>query len=418
MSVEPGAAGGEASDERRTIAALCVYCFMLLMSYGFARPSIESLYIDAHGSASLPYAWIGVAVAATVVTLLYGRAAGRMELTALFGRVIALTLGVLALLLVAVRLEVPGAVYLLYLWKDIYIVVLVEMFWTVANHHFELKSARWLYGFFLAMGALGGIVANASVGTVATQIGTENAPLLVFPLLAICGVMTRLMPPTHKDTGEKAPTDLLAGLRVIAKSRYLGLLLAVIATVQVVITLVDYQFNIIVEASYPDRDIRTGVVGGVYLYIEIASLTLQVTTGVIVRLLGVAGTLLAVPLLLGGAITAFVVAPRFLSMAVAKVASKALDYSLFRASKEMLYLPLTYAEQTQGKAVVDILTYRVAKGATSGLLLLLGALGATAMVSTYVALGLVGCWVALIIAIVGRYRQRMAEADAAPQGVA
>ncbi len=33
---------------------------------------------------------------------------------------------------------------------------------------------------------------------------------------------------------------------------------------------------------------------------------------------------------------------------------KALDYSLFRAGKEMLYLPLSYGEKTRGKALVDI----------------------------------------------------------------
>lgn len=398
-----------ARAEGRTIAVLCGYCFALLMSYGFARPSIESLYIDAYTSEGLPAAWIGVAIAATAVTAVYGRFAGRMELTALFGRVIAVVLVVLAALLAAVRLEVPGAVYLLYLWKDLYIVVLVEMFWTVANHHFELKRARWLYGFFCAMGALGGIVANGLVGRVATALGTESAPLLVFPLLGVCGLLTRWMPVTHKAPGERAPTDLLAGLRVIRRSGYLGLLLAVIAAVQVVVTLVDYQFNVVVEASYPDRDVRTGVVGQVYLYIEVVSFALQVGTGLVVRLLGVTGTLLAIPLVLGGTIAAFFAAPRFLTMAVAKVASKALDYSLFRAAKEMLYLPLDYAEQTQGKAVVDILTYRVAKGATSALLLGLAAVGAPAMAATGAALGLVGVWVALVGAIVRRYRQRMAE---------
>ncbi|MCB9527355.1 MAG: hypothetical protein H6703_09770 [Myxococcales bacterium] len=398
-----------ARAEGRTIAVLCGYCFALLMSYGFARPSIESLYVDAYTSEGLPAAWIGVAVAAAAVTAVYGRFAGRMELTALFGRVIAVVLVVLAALLAAVRFEVPGAVYLLYLWKDLYIVVLVEMFWTVANHHFELKRARWLYGFFCAMGALGGIVANGLVGRVATALGTESAPLLVFPLLGVCGLLTRWMPVTHKAAGERAPTDLLAGLRVIRRSGYLGLLLAVIAAVQVVVTLVDYQFNVVVEASYPDRDVRTGVVGQVYLYIEVASFALQVGTGLVVRLLGVTGTLLAIPLVLGGTIAAFFAAPRFLTMAVAKVASKALDYSVFRAAKEMLYLPLDYAEQTQGKAVVDILTYRVAKGATSALLLGLAAVGAPAMAATGAALVLVGVWVALVGAIVRRYRQRMAE---------
>lgn len=397
------------AEERRTIGALCAFCFALMLSYGFARPSVESLFVATYSSKALPYAWLGVAVAATLATAIYGRFAGRMELTALFGRVIALIGLLLGLLLGAVHLDTPGAPYLLYLWKDVYIVVLVEMFWTVANSHFRLKEARWLYGIFLACGAAGGIIANHFVGDVAEAIGTEATPLLVFPLLLVCIAATRMMPRTRKAPGEAASTDLLAGLRVIASSRYLGLLLGVIATVQVAVTLIDYQFNVLVEAAYPDKDVRTGVVGDVYFYIEIVSFALQVGAGVVLRALGVAGTLLAVPLLLGAAVTLFLVGPAFLTMAVAKVASKAMDYSIFRAAKEMLYLPLTYDERTQGKAVVDILTYRVAKGGTSFLVLGLNALGAPVMAASGVALGLIAAWVGLTVAIVRRYALRMAE---------
>lgn len=412
MTALEGEGPGDRS-EKVTIAALCVFCFALLCSYGFARPSVESLYVATYTSEALPYAWIGVAVLATVVTAIYGRYAGRMELTRLFGRVIGIILLLLAGALAAVHADAPGAPYVLYLWKDVYIVVLVEMFWTVANSHFRLGEARWLYGVFLACGAAGGMLANALVGPLAAQIGTEWAPLMVFPLLAVCFATTRLMPQTRKTSGEKPPTDLLAGLRVIAGSKYLGLLLAVIATVQVVVTLVDYQFNVLVEAAYPDKDVRTGVVGNVYFYIEVVSFSLQVGTGVVIRLLGVTGTLLAVPMLLGAAVTAFLFVPQFLTMAVAKVASKAMDYSVFRAAKEMLYLPLTYEERTQGKAVVDILTYRVAKGATSFLVLGLNAIGAPALAATGVAIGLTGGWVALTIAIIRRYTRRMDERAAA-----
>ena len=29
-----------------------------------------------------------------------------------------------------VKLEVPGAVFVLYIWKDIYIVLIIELFWS------------------------------------------------------------------------------------------------------------------------------------------------------------------------------------------------------------------------------------------------------------------------------------------------
>jgi ATP/ADP translocase len=76
------------------------------------------------------------------------------------------------------------------------------------------------------------------------------------------------------------------------------------------------------------------------------------------------------------------------------VGSKVFDYSLFRAAKEILYLPLSYAEKTEGKAVVDVLTYRVSKAGASLLLL---ALAASAVTPT--ALALLLAWLALTEAV-------------------
>ncbi|MCA9539119.1 MAG: hypothetical protein KC620_09560 [Myxococcales bacterium] len=393
-------------DRRRLIAGLCAFAFFLLGGYGLARPSIESLYIATYTSRALPYAWLGVAVAAALATAVYGRFAARVELTRLFGGAIGVVAALLALLLLALRLQVPGAAYLLYLWKDVYIVVLVEIFWTIANTHFQLKRATWLYGFFCACGAAGGAISNFFIGDIALAIGTNQAPLLLFPLFVVLYFITRALPETHRQSSDKPRADLAAGFEVLLKSRYLMLLLGVIAIIQIVTALIDYQFNTIVEAAWPDKDARTDIVGTVYFAIEISSFTLQITTGIIVALLGVRGTLLSIPLILGAALAAFLAAPVFLWMAVAKVANKALDYSLFRAAKEMLYLPLDYSEKTQGKAVVDMLTYRAAKAGASVLILGFEALAAPPLTAAAIAIGLVALWIGLIVAILRRYRTR------------
>ena len=84
---------------------------------------------------------------------------------------------------------------------------------------------------------------------------------------------------------------------------------------------------------------------------------------------------MAIPGLLGCAVAGFAIVPKFIAIASGKVASKAFDYSLFRAAKEILYIPLSHAERTQGKAFVDMMAYRMAKGATSVMLLGLIAMG-------------------------------------------
>ena len=191
-------------------------------------------------------------------------------------------------------------------------------------------------------------------------------------------------------------------------SRTLVWMLVLIAVTQVVINLIDFRYNALVEAAYPDTDARTAVIGQVYAAIDLASIGLQLGTGLLLGILGVAGALYLVPGLLFGTLLAHAVLPGFTFMAVTKVASKALDYSIFRAAKEMLYLPLSHREKTQGKALVDVMTYRVAKGAVSVLLLVFVAIEARGLVLIASFVG-IGIWVWLVRVLGVSYREAAGE---------
>jgi hypothetical protein len=95
-------------------------------------------------------------------------------------------------------------------------------------------------------------------------------------------------------------------------------LLGLIAVVQVVVTLVDYQFNATMEAALRDVDARTAAIGRVYATIDAGSMVLQLATGPILRALGVRATLLAIPVLLAAAVSAFALSPRALTISIAR----------------------------------------------------------------------------------------------------
>ena len=52
---------------------------------------------------------------------------------------------------------------------------------------------------------------------------------------------------------------------------------------------------------------------------------------------------------------------------------KCLDYSIFRACKEILYMPLPFAARYRAKQVIDAFGYRASKGVTATLLAAAGA---------------------------------------------
>jgi AAA family ATP:ADP antiporter len=366
--------------------------FVVLASYAIARPATESLFLETHGSARLPWVWLAVAASVSATVAVYRRACARVALPRLLTWALAISGAVLAVLLALRGVWDSGATFLLYCWKDVYVVVLVEILWSIANAVFALSTAKWAYGLFCAAGSLGGIVANLGVGSLSHAIGSANAPWAVLPVLFVAGLVGAWLAPIWGLSAPASPVRSAAdekgpsGAAIVRGSRTLLLLLGLSACVQVAITLVDYQFNHTMERAFPHMDARTAAIGRVYATIDGASLLLQLATGAILRVVGVRATLLAVPFILGAAVAAFALSPRALTISIAKVVSKSFDYSLFRAAKEILYLPLSYAEKTQGKAVVDVMTYRVSKAGASLLLLALaGALVTPITISLLVA---------------------------------
>ena len=87
--------------------------------------------------------------------------------------------------------------------------------------------------------------------------------------------------------------------------------------------------------------------------------------------------------------------PTILLIAAARSAAKFLTYSIFKSAKELLYVPLTYDEQTQGKAIIDIMVYRQAKILAS--ILLLPAVGVVLLgVKNLAIIGLI-IWIGVVL---------------------
>jgi AAA family ATP:ADP antiporter len=394
--------------ERTRLLGLAALIFVILASYAVARPATESLFLETNGAESLPWAWLGVGVGSVAVVTLYNRWAAATDLVKIFGAVSGISALVLVAILLALEANVGGTSWALYLWKDLYIVVLIEIFWSFANCTVPKDRAKWWYGMFCVLGSLGGMAGNLGVGWLASEWSTAQSLWAVVPLLTIGGVGGFALSHFTGVTGrpKTPPAGLADGFRVLQRSRKLWLLMGLIATTQIVITLIDYQFNVAIERFYTDIDARTAAIGQVYASIDMVAIGLQLGTGPILRWFGVPLVLLSIPALLGVAVAGYALVPRYAAIAAAKVASKAFDYSLFRAAKEILYIPLDRAERTQGKAFVDMMSYRMAKGATSLMLLGLVALGQP-QAALWLTLVCIGVWVWITIRL-NRNRARPA----------
>jgi len=393
---------------RRTTAALAAVAFFLKLSYSLARPATESLFLETQGSDALPWVWLLEVGAVVAVVAAYNRLLPRTGLAGLFGGVALGAGATLPVLLLLRAAGWAGADWALYLWKDLYMILLVELFYSFANSVYPIRAARWAYGIFGVVGSVGGVVGNLGVGWLAGQQGTVGALWLSVPVFAVLGLLPLLLRRAAAAALGPAPAaserpGVVDGAKVVGRSTYLAWVVGIVVLSQLVITLVDFSYNQVLSQSFPSTDLRTAASGQVYAALNVATLVLHASTGPLLRLLGVPAVLLGVPALLGLGLASFALWPLFAVAAVCKVASKCMDYTIFKTGKEILYIPLTFAERTAGKAVVDILGYRVAKGGASLLLLGLLALG-LGRGAMPLALGLGAVWIAATVVVVRRFR--------------
>jgi len=399
---------------RLRVIGLSVLAFFLMGSYSLARSTTESLFIEAHTSKGLPLVWILVSLGMLASVVVYTHFVPRFELMNLFGVVTFISAGLMVALMLGRQAGMPGVHHLLYVWKDTYMVVMVEIYYSFANSAFTIQVARWVYGLFGVLGGLGAIVGNLAVRELAPRIGTVATLWLVAPALAGIGLGGILL---GRSAGVENPLKKAArppgvadAVRVARGSSYLLLVLLLIALTQSVITLIDFSFNEVVEAFYPERDARTALVSTVYAAVSTGMLVLHGGTGPLLRLAGVPLVLLSIPLIMGGGVTAFALAPALATVLVIKVGSKCFDYTLFRNAKEILYIPLSYQERTQGKSLVDMLTYRVAKGIASAMLAGVLATEIPNIVNI-LTLGLIAAWFVVTLVVTRRFRQKVSREE-------
>lgn len=172
-----------------------------------------------------------------------------------------------------------------------------------------------------------------------------------------------------------------------------------IALTQVVSTVADLQFSRCAEVAFPEKDLRTQWFGGFYAALNGGSAVCQFIVAPLLlayvrhRIIHV-----AVPLVHLGVLVAVFLYPGLWTAAACYLVFKVLDYSVFRAVKELLYIPLSFDARYRAKEIIDAFVYRAAKGATSGALAGIGS-AVTLPLATFpgiMAAALAG-WLVLVV---------------------
>ncbi len=376
-------------------AMIC--CFLICGEYAIVRPVANSLFLHAFGSSYFPHAWLATVPLSLLIVSLYNYLLPRWGCNKLFiFSVVAVIMGNIGFSYLFPYF--PLVSFFLYIWKDVYILLMHQQLWSVVHATIPLDRAKSLYGVLLGIGGLGAICGSAFPGFCAVTYGSEKLLYLSLPFYLVLaffyGKLLKVSAVDQLPKEEKKTTSLnsfLHGCQLIKRSRFLLFALLLVVLMQLASAILDFQFNDCLAKLFPDKDLRTEYSARLLSIGHVATIFLQfIGSYLFIRLIGLKNSHLVIPMALGLNGILYAIFPLFPLLSFSFMALKAFDFSIFHVLKEILYVPLRADEKFRAKAVIDVFAYRSAKAVAAFLIF------AFQPVLTWVSIALFGIWIATI----------------------
>ncbi|MFA6584588.1 MAG: Npt1/Npt2 family nucleotide transporter, partial [Elusimicrobiaceae bacterium] len=370
--------------------------------YEFVRISAASLFMERFGTANMPYAMTAVPFVMFAFIYLFARVLSR------FGALKALLIcmGVSCAVFLAAyagaKKDMPEAIVLYYIFAEAYIVVLVEQFWSFINSSLSSRQAKLYNGPIAGGGAVGPMAAGYIAKMYSQRIGTENL-ILIAALVLIPAAL--LIAAAYKCAGEPKPAQEEKGgreghlhLSLIFSVKPLMYLMGIIFLSQVFSTVLNLKFYQILENTITTTDARSAFLGSFWMKVNGAAVFLQfIGTPFALKWLSSRTIMAGLPLTHVCLAVLVFMYPSLETATLAFIVFKSTDYSVFRATKELFYIPLSFDARYRAKQIVDAFTYRFSKGVTAGSLSLLKAMGSAVPAAGYSVIAIIaaGMWLGL-----------------------
>ncbi|AWM92674.1 MFS transporter [Pseudomonas sp. 31-12] len=393
LNVQPG--------ERTALMLGFAFHFCVLASYYLVRPLRDALGLEG-GADKLQWLFSATFVVMLLMVPVFGALASRLPATRfvpLIYRVIAVSMLVFGVLIANhVAPVAVGRVF--FVWISIYNLFIVSIFWSVLVDRFSSEQGRRLFGFIAAGGTLGTFIGPLLAATMATRLGPVALTVAAAVLLEIAVRCYRaLLSRTRSQSGSRLRDDrrmggsILAGITLIVRSPYLlGLVLFMLLHTSAA-TLLYFEQGRIVAGSYADVASRTQFFAVVDLIVSALTLIFQLLlTAPLIRLVGVGGALVALPLATIVAFTAMALAPVPATVALAQGLRRAVEFAIVRPAREVLWTVVSREEKYKAKNVIETLVYRGGDAASGWLSVGLTALGAGFGLIALVIVPFAGLW--------------------------
>ena len=359
--------------DKKNLFFVALSLFCVLFSYPITRSTTTSIFLQSHGAKNSPVVWLYSVIGLTIVVFLFNKFQKQLKVHKLFYAVGILSAVIFSALAWGFFHGSEWMAYPLYVWKEIYIVLLVHLLFGYLTNSMSYEVAKVLYGPIGAMSSLGGVV-----GGVFTSWATKNYSTLEILIIGILPIVLSGVAfyftnkninivELQKEEEKSSPLKSIGNIKT-----YVFLIGAIITFSQFFINLANFKFNILFESVVTEQINKTDYLGKLYSMVNLVSFLVQILLiPVLLRFVKLKIVHHLIPLLyLVVSISCFGIASgSMIFVASAFVIFKGVDYSLFSTAKELLYFPLSPSQKYGAKYINDIVIYRFAKGLISLILI-------------------------------------------------
>jgi len=387
--------------------------FFLILVFQILKPLKKGLFVENLGAYVELYAKlanIGVAVVIVIgFTAIYNRLGSRKLLGALCGFFVVALIGFAALLSAQ-----PGTLlnWTFYLFGDAWSTVWVTTFWAYLNEMSETEQSKRLYGLIGGGGVVGGFAGSVTVWQFVGPLGAPTLLLGCAGVTAAVGLVIWRMealsarpgaPMRRHDSATRADTEAktkkssaaLDGARLVAASRYLLAITAIVFLYELVSQILDYQYSTAAEAL--EGSVATqAFFGQVAAIVGVVSVVTQFfLVSFIMRRFGLTTALLVLPVAMALASGTYLVTPVLLTAALLYISDNAFSYSINQTARETLFMPTSAEVKYKARAFANMFVQRVGKGVA--ILMALTLVMVPIRFLSLLALAVIAVWVLLAI---------------------
>lgn len=420
VRVEPG--------EVASMLWSAAYIFCLMCGYYVLRSVRDE--IGSEHADKLPEVWTSVFFVMLVLVPLYSAITARWPrrvFIPLANRFFNVQLVILFVLLHTLEGEARAwAEWVFYVWNSAFVMFVLSVFWGFMADVFKSDQGKRLFGFIAFGGSLGGILGPIITTLLVESVGQVNLFLVPIVLLELACLCVRRLNdlsasggpgPGQEDERQPIRGSILHGIQVVFRNPYLLGIAVFLFLYTYGSTMIYFEKAEIARDAFENRDLRTAFYAQVDLVVNLLALLAQLfLTGRILPRLGVARSLMVIPLVTLLGFAALGTFPTLWVLVVFEVTRRFGEYALGKPTREVLFTVVSREEKYKSKVFIDTVVYRgsdmvngyIHDGLSTGL-----GLGLSAV--AYVAVPMAGLWM-LVAGLLGRRQDALARLQGAAAG--